>query len=466
MSKRILIILIALLVCTLAEARKVSGRVHCSGDALSGVIVTDGTNFTTTRRNGKFKLQLAEDAKFVWVVTPSGYTADFSSGAPRFYRSAGDGNSFDFNLIRTLDTMDYTLFSVSDPQFKNEQQFAQFCAEPLEDLIENARKYGAVSNTVGIALGDVCWDNLALLEPYKQAIAGTGIPFYAVIGNHDHNQNKSGDDATREDFEDAFGPVNFAFFLGKDLVIGLDNIIYEGNKKYQEGYTDREFAFLKGLLAYIPAETHLYIAQHSPLYFWKQEKYVVRGSELLELLDGYRVDFLSGHHHTQNNLTYSENIREHTAPSICGTWWDTEYCPDGTPRGYQIFSSTDGDFRWFTHPIDYPDDFQYEIIPLGASRWNPDAVVANVWDYDEDWTVEWYQDGVPKGPMEQVMDASPTFIKQIEAAFGDREIPEYKQPSLNNHYFAARPDSTAKGIEIVIKGRNGEVWKEKVDLSE
>lgn len=34
----------------------------------------------------------------------------------------------------------------------------------------------------------------------------------------------------------------------------------------------------------------------------------------------------------------------------------------------------------------------------------------------------------------------------------------------NVHGFAAKPDSTASSVEIVIKGRNGEVWQERGGL--
>ena len=463
--KRATLILLALLVCTLAEARKVSGRVHSGGEALPGVIVTDGQRFTTTRRNGVFRLRVADDAAFVQVVTPTGYTADFRSGAPRFYRRADGSESFDFDLLKMQDTEDYTLISVSDPQFSNQRQFRQFCAEPLDGLVASAQEYEPVSNVAGIVLGDVCWDNLTLLEPYKEAIARAGVPFYAVIGNHDHNRSKVGDAACRADFEASFGPVDFAFFLGNDLVIGLDNILYETDKHYREGYSEAELDFVAGLLAHIPEGTRIFIAQHSPLRNWKTGKEIVNGETMLALLEDRTVEFLSGHSHIQNNLTYSATIREHNASSICGTWWDTDYCPDGTPRGYQIFSSTGGDFRWFTRSVDHPDDFQYEVFPPGASRQHPAAVLVNIWDYDEDWSVDWYQDGAPKGAMRQVEDCSPTFIRQIEAAFDGRKIPDYKQPHNNIHYFIAEPDSTARGVEIVIRGRNGEVRQELVDLS-
>ena len=48
--------LVFLSVCAGADARKVSGKVHCDGKALSGVVVTDGTVFTKTKGDGTFSI--------------------------------------------------------------------------------------------------------------------------------------------------------------------------------------------------------------------------------------------------------------------------------------------------------------------------------------------------------------------------------------------------------------------------
>ena len=55
------------------SARTITGRVVSGKEKLSNVIVTDGFNFAKTKRNGTFKIQLADSAKFVYIVTPSGY---------------------------------------------------------------------------------------------------------------------------------------------------------------------------------------------------------------------------------------------------------------------------------------------------------------------------------------------------------------------------------------------------------
>ena len=100
--KNIALALIAILIAAgPASARKVTGTVTSGEEKLEGVIVTDGKNFTQTKKNGKFAFDIADDAEFVYILTPSGYVADFSSGVPAFYQSAEGCSKFAFDLIKT-----------------------------------------------------------------------------------------------------------------------------------------------------------------------------------------------------------------------------------------------------------------------------------------------------------------------------------------------------------------------------
>lgn len=465
MKKIVFIVLTVILSASLLEARKVKGLVRGEGKPLQGVLVTDGENFTKTDKTGKFKLDIKDEAWFVYIVTPSGYTSDFSSGAPEFYKKAEGRKYFEFNLIKTSDSRKFKLFAVSDPQMANEEQFLQFTGTPLQELKSQTLKASAEGPAAGIALGDLCWDAMSILPKYKAAMRSTGIPFYAVIGNHDFDKSLSGKEAARS-YCDNFGPYNHAFYIGGDLFIGLNNIIYDTDKHYEEGYSDEELAFMKNLLKHVPQDVHIFIAQHSPSYRWWNKKHIERGEEMLRLLEGRKVDIISGHTHFHNNIIYSQNIREHNIASICGSWWKTDWCNDGTPRGYKIFTSDKGVLSWVYNPTDYEEDYQVKINPLGQSKSHPNAVVANVWDYDPSWTVKWYQDGEDMGPMRLVKDTDPVYLIQIKKAYGDKKIPGFRMPKANIHYFAAEPDQYAEKVTVEVRNRFGKVWKYNVYSNE
>ena len=82
------------------SARSVEGRVTCGKKTLSNVLISDGYSFTRTDRKGEFKFELADSAEFVYIVTPSGYAADWSSGVPQFYQTIDERTFYTFNLIK------------------------------------------------------------------------------------------------------------------------------------------------------------------------------------------------------------------------------------------------------------------------------------------------------------------------------------------------------------------------------
>ena len=358
--KKILIAALAVFAGTLAlQAREVTGSVKCGKEKLAGVVVTDGKSFTVTEKNGRFRMDIAEDADFVYVVTPGGYTAPFDGGNPVFYLPAEGQKKFDFQLVRTSDSKDYDIVAIADPQTLHKKHFAKFERTGLPDLYNTVENCKAENPTVGITLGDICWDSMEMYPAYRKAIAKTGIPFYPVIGNHDHQKDLQGDHNTSSAYRETFGPENYAFGIGDDYVIVLDNIIYDTQKKYVEGYADNVLAWVKGLLEYIPETSHLFIAQHAPFIYWfKDYSYAENGEELLDMLEGRQVTFLSGHTHINNNFNIATGIRECNVAAICGTWWIADHCNDGTPGGYKVFEMRDGNLSWYYKSVGHDKDFQ------------------------------------------------------------------------------------------------------------
>ena len=479
MKQRIAFLTIILLCISIsAQARKVKGSVSAQDKPLAGVIVSDGYRFTQTAADGSFVLNTHRDARFVFVVTPSGYVAPFSSGSPQFYLPIKGTRAFDFSLLPFGDGEDYTIFSVSDPQMKNKKHLKRFKGRPLGDLRGMAARYSAQRPTVGIALGDVAWNLHDIFDPYKKAVSTTGIPFYTVIGNHDFIQNRSGI-AAAEAYEAAFGPYNYAFWLGKDLVIGVNNIIFrasgsedpeKSSNKYSEGYSEETLAFVKGLLKLVPKGTHVYLAQHSPIRFDYPGKknYIENAHELLEAVEGYPVDILSGHTHVMCTQAISSTVTDHNAAAIGGAWWATDWCRDGTPRGYQIISSVDGKLSWDWHNLDYRDNFQVRFMGMDKAPLHRNAVVASVWQADSTWTVEWWQDGTYMGAAQPVYEISPDYRAEIMEVYkGEADkIPGYKRPHAFGHYFAAEPSQYASSVTMKVTAPDGREWTQNFDVQD
>lgn len=469
MKKIFAFTLALMLFAGVADARKVKGSVKSGDEKLSGVIVTDGVNFTKTKKNGKFKFDIEENAEFVYIVTPSGYVADWTSGVPQFYQEAAGRNKFNFELNKTASGDTYSFIAVSDPQARNEEHFAKFAAEPVADLAKTASKLEG--QAVGIILGDICWDVLPILEDYKKEIVRTGIPFYPVVGNHDHDRNAEGGDiAATAAYRKIMGPENYAFFLGDDVVIVLDNIIYSANKKYMEGYAPHVISWVKGLERLIPHDSDLYIAQHSPVRKRRlaYSQKIENANDIFDIVRGHDVIFISGHSHVNLNHEFEKGIVDHNVAAICGAWWDTEHCTDGTPRGYKVYTKKDGQLKWYYKPVDHDKDYQVEIFKPGQASKHPNSVVLNVWDWDPAWKVEWFEDGKPMGKLLPVSDYSPAFINEIRSVYHDqgKKTPDYKLPSAEHHYFAATPSQYAKNVTVSVTSRFGHSWVYNIDMSD
>ena len=454
-----------LMLCSVAEARKVTGKVVSGKEKLAGVIVTDGEHFIKTKKNGKFTFNINDDAEFVYIVTPSGYVAEWSSGVPQFYQKAEGQKKFVFDLKKTAPSKDYSIVAIADPQTRSPKHFSQFAGKPLEDVCQTTKSLDGVA--VGLALGDICWDEFDRIDDYKAEIVRTGIPFYPVVGNHDHELEVTGDLKSTALYREKLGPENYAFFLGNDVVIVVDNIIYNTQKNYVEGYADHVIKWVKGLERQIPFSSDLYIAQHCPLRKWFEDNAkIANANDLLEVVRGHKVTFISGHTHINNVLQYESNISEHNVAAICGSWWDTDHCTDGTPSGYKVFTKQDGKLSWYYKSVGHDKNHQVEVYKPGQTSMHPNSVVLNVWDWDPSWKVEWFEDGKPMGKLKPVHEYSPVYVHEINAAFADKKIPSYKRPKINYHYFAATPSQYAKHVTVSVENPFGKSWVYDVDMSE
>ena len=461
MRRLILSVLAFASVFVAAQARKVTGSVMCGETKLEGVIVTDGEHFTRTAKNGKFAFDINDDAEFVYIVTPSGYVADWQSGVPAFYKSAPGVSKFDFTLQRTSGGNDYNIIAIADPQTYSDEHFAEFAGKPMADLCKTVQDLGGV--TVGLSLGDISWDRIEILDMYKKEIVRTGVPFYPVVGNHDNEAYVQGDSEAAAAYRSKMGPENYAFCLGKDVVIVLDNIIYDTNFKMDLGYTDQVMAWVKGLLKEIPSTAEIYIAQHVPMGHSRRK--LQNQDALISMLRGRKVTVLSGHMHTNSIRELEKNMTEHNVAGLCGAWWETQHCTDGAPRGYKVFTKHADRLSWYYKPVGFSKKHIAEAFGLGMAPLHPNSVVVNVWDWDPQWKVEWYEDGKPMGKMEQVREICPVFGDEINAAYEGRgEIPGWKQARPSSHNFAATPSRYAKKVTVVVESRFGQKWTQTVDV--
>jgi hypothetical protein len=450
-------------------ARQIRGKVKWGNQALIGVVVTDGTHFAQSNHNGAFKLEVSDQADFVYIFTPSGYAASFEEGTPLFYKLLNANRStcnFDLEKL-PFDADQYALLAMADPQTKTLEQFDRFERESVPDLKATIADYEAQKiNSVGIALGDIAWDELGLFYNYKQAMAGLKIPFYPVIGNHDHDLNQINDYASAETYRRQFGPAYYGFNLGKQHYIVLDDIVYKGNKSYDEDLTDQQLEWVRSYLAFVPKGSELVFAMHAPFRNIRNNKLIPHGNELLDICKDYKVSFISGHTHLNSNEEVAPGIIEHNIGAICGTWWTAETCRDGTPNGYQVFEGNPDGLSWYYKLVGKSRKYQMVLFDKGRVANQPNAVVAKIWNWDSQWKVQWFEDGKAMGRMKQVSAFDPDYLSYLHQHYPNDKngVPGYKQSVQSYFYFAATPSPQAKQVKVVATDRFGNTYEQEMKL--
>ena len=462
--KNLLLAVVLILSYTIdCHSRIVEGVVKCNTYGIQNIVVSDGSSFTTTGREGRFRFNISDDSEFVFIITPAGYVADWSSGVPEFYKSAQGKDFFEFKLMEyTTDLDNYNMVVMADPQTHDQYHFSKFMAEPMTDICKTISRLPYA--TVGLTLGDICWDKIEILSEYKKGITQAGIPFYPVVGNHDHMAYCKGDKESSAEYRTYLGPENYAFFLGKDIVIVLDNIIYDTDFKLELGYAAHVLEWVERVMEFVPAEADVFIAQHANCV--RNYGRIKNLDTLLSLLEGHEVKILSGHTHINGNRILSDFAVEHNIAAICGAWWDTIHSIDGTPRGYKVYTKTNDELSWYYKPVDFNVNHIAELFLPGESILHPESLVVNVWDWDENWTVEWWQDGEYAGTLHHVDEVSAVFVREINDAYSSYglEIPSWKRERPCGHNFVMTPDEDVKEIKVSVTSRFGNNWERTVSL--
>ena len=67
-----------------------------------------------------------------------------------------------------------------------------------------------------------------------------------------------------------------------------------------------------------------------------------------------------------------------------------DICTDGTPAGYGVYEVDGNKLTWRYKSAGYPIEHQFRAYPVGVSEDYPEYILANVWNWDENWKVEWY----------------------------------------------------------------------------
>lgn len=456
----------------------IKGRVQGNGAGIAGVAVTDGYSVTTTDKKGNYSLNAHSAAEFVYITLPAGYAFPNNKGIPQFYQplTQKEGTlKADFTLDKlTVDDTKHNFVVWADTQIISEKDAELLKTQSAPDLKQLVAAYPKDTLFHGIGCGDLVWDHFELFEDYREAVAIAGIPFFNVIGNHDMDIDGGSDDVSAKTFKKQFGPTYYSYNRGKIHYVVLDNVFFIGTAKKYIGYlTEAQLRWLEQDLALVKPGTTVVVSNHIPTDTGNQRRNklaeeaiggtVANRNQLYKLLKPYKVHIMSGHTH-MNEKWEKDNVMEHVHGTVCGAWWTGPICSDGTPNGYGVYEVDGDDIKWYYKSTGKEKDHQLRVYGKGKLTTAPDEVVANVWNWDPKWKIEWWEDEVAKGAMEQRVELDPWSIE----LHGGPQLPKkhkFVEPTLTDHLFFAKPSPTAKKITVKATDRFGTVFTETIQLA-
>ena len=454
-----------------AKAEVVKGSVKdTDGKGVAGVVVSDGLNTTVTDAKGKFKIDTDQDSRFVFISTPSGYVSATMSGETLFYKKINPkAKKYDFVVEKnSKDDTNHNIIAIADPQISDRDELPEL-AKHAEDITAYAKQMDG-DYTFGLCLGDIVgWDHTIYPE-YNEIMHKSGFEYRYVIGNHDMTNYGRSFETSMRNYEDMYGPCWYSFNVGKVHYVVLNDNFFLGRDWYYIGYIDeRQLSWLEKDLSYVPAGSTVVVCMHIPTTLDKADRdafsydvivdNVCNKTALYQMLSPYNTLILSGHMHTADYEQIAPNITEINIAGLCGAWWCGEVCIDGSPAGFKHFEMNGDDISWIYKGCG--ESLDYQIKVYADEPGYPEEVIANIWDYDPAWKVEYFEDGVKVCDMERFKDTDPLA----------REL--YKDPSSlkrnwvhaarTENMFRAKKSANAKVLEVRATDRFGRVYTKTIE---
>ncbi len=455
----------------------IQGKVSSGGKGIAKVAVSDGYNVVFTDNDGTYRFASHYAAEYVFLSVPAGYEIPHEKGIARFYQKIDKTVSqqrIDF-ILNALpqDDNKHAFILWGDTQIQSKQDAEQLKTIAAPDTKAAIATLGN-QPVHGIACGDLVFDRFELFEDYKQAVATTGISYYQLIGNHDMDYTARTDDGSQATFKSHFGPTYYSFNRGKIHYVVLDNVFFIGLAHRYIGYiTENQLSWLEKDLQHVQKGSTLVVSLHIPTFNKisatsnpKEEELGSMTSNreaLYTLLKDYKVHFMSGHTHFNENWERG-NMMEHNHGTVCGAWWSGPVCGDGTPNGYGVYQVNGDEISWYYKSTGFNKDHQVAIYKKGAIADKPNDIVTNVWNWDDKWKVEWLEDGNSKGFMTQYTGLDP----QAAELYLGPAIPvvhKWVEPVITDHLFIATPSAAAKEITVKATDRFGNVYMQTMKLS-
>ena len=423
---------------------------NTNGEPIEGVAVSDGFTIVTTNSNGYYELTPSGDTWYIYITIPAEYEIGKGDvGQPDFYqRYNPKKRRYDFTLKPLANGKEdvFALFVLGDPQVADGLALARLNDQVVPAIKAHAATWQAKGiPCYGITLGDLVSNNndsdrSEWRVPVRDAfhMDKAGMPVFHVMGNHDNtffnSANPLHTDATsssielkaQRDHEEVYGPVNFSFNRGDMHIISMRDILYNRNDDCGAGlrraFLKEQYEWLKQDLALTPKDKTVILCVHVQ-FFDGGGSYI---DMTRDLINEYKeAHIMSGHSHVIQAIEAAKqpNIYEHNMGALCGAWWTSYMCGDGSPCGFGVFHADGTTFVDWYH-IGYDETSKHRSHQMRLYRGNAitgtkrpnqnkargyyafgfeeDVLLANVYMADSKWQIKVYENGEYSGDMVKI----------------------------------------------------------------
>ena len=117
------------------------------------------------------------------------------------------------------------------------------------------------------------------------------------------------------------------------------------------------------------------------------------------------------------------------------------------------------EMEWIYKGCFHPLDYQVKVYT--DHEWYPGQIVANVWDFDPEWKVEYYEDGVKVCDMERFKAQDPLAVELYKDPSSLKRSWVYAAPTEN--MFKATISEGAKTLEVRVTNRFGTTFTKTIN---
>ena len=491
----------------------IRGRVTCAGAGVPGVLVSDGIEIVQTDADGYYAIQSEKYWGYVFITIPSGYEVYTDGILPKIWKPVSTDkdavDTQDFELI-PANNDDYTLFVLGDMHLaRRTGDLAQF-----EKVAGDLRKAmnAAPGKVYVLTLGDMTWDMYWIANNYGFAdylltVNGyfAGIPFFHTMGNHDNEMEVAGDYLKAIKYTQNLAPDYYSFNLGKIHYIVMDNMDFTGvepgednRSKYAKNFTAAQLEWLRKDLSYVDKSTPVFVTAHEPLarpsgLSWGEQ---LNGKDadldtFIGIFDGYNVRYLSGHTHNLFNKDWTSTFTEHNSGALCASWWWSGYitpgihiAQDGAPGGWTVWNVNGTDCTHYYQAACQPREYQFRAYDMNRVKatitedlsshtgypkyydhiqeYGNNVILVNVWDYDDDWTVEISENGSPLN-VSEVGVYDPLHIYAMTIPRLNKWNTTTFSTAKWRHFFKATASAADTPVTVKVTDRYGNVFTETMN---